>query len=72
MTYATTCLSYKSIIVDKYALEPLNIKYVTSVSHTLWGESVLKFLFNKFGLTLSSIRLFLCFTLALLMYSGIK
>ena len=24
--YATTCLSYKSIIVDKYALEPLNIK----------------------------------------------
>ena len=25
ITYATTCLSYKSIIVDKYALEPLNI-----------------------------------------------
>jgi hypothetical protein len=42
--YETTCLSYKSIIVDKYALAPLNIKYVTSVSQTLLGAFVLKFL----------------------------
>ena len=48
--YEITCLSYKSIIVDKYALAPLNIKYVTSVSHTLFSESVVKFLFNKFNL----------------------
>src|SRR5574344_2476791 len=69
--YAITCLSYKSIIVDKYALEPLNIKYVTSVSHTLFNSSVLKFLFNKFGLTLSSILLFLCLIFAFLMYSAL-
>ena len=50
--YETTCLSYKSIIVDRYALAPLNIKYVTSVSHTLFGALVVKFLFNRFGLTL--------------------
>ena len=59
--YATTFLSYKSIIVDKYALEPLNIKYVTSVSHTLFGVSVIKFLFKRLGLTLSSILSFLFF-----------
>ncbi|MDY3801712.1 MAG: hypothetical protein SOZ95_06740, partial [Bacilli bacterium] len=53
--YATTYLSYKSIIVDKYALELLKIKYVASVSQTLLRLSVLKFLFNKFGLILSSI-----------------
>src|SRR5574344_1147464 len=68
--YEITCLSYKSIIVDKYALAPLNIKYVTSVSHTLFSESVVKFLFNKFGLTLSSILLFLCLIFAFLIYSG--
>ena len=28
ITYETTCLSYKSIIVDKYALDPLNIKFI--------------------------------------------
>src|SRR5574344_3146611 len=67
--YAITCLSYKSIIVDRYAREPLKIKYVTSVSHTLFGSSVVKFLFNKFGLTLSSILLFLCLILAFLIYS---
>ena len=55
--YATTCLSYKSIIVDKYNLFPLYIKYVISVSQILFKESVLKFLFNKLGLTLSSILL---------------
>src|SRR5574344_422748 len=69
--YAITCLSYKSIIVDKYAREHLNIKYVTSVSHTLFSESVVKFLFNKFGLTLSSILLFLCLIFAFLIYSGL-
>src|SRR5574344_787584 len=68
--YAIKFLSYKSIIIDIYAREPLNIKYVTSVSHTLFSQSVVKFLFNKFGLTLSSILLFLCFIFAFLMYFG--
>ncbi len=72
ITYEITCLSYKSIIVDKYALEPLNIKYVTSVSHTLFGLSVVKFLFNRFGLTLSSILSFLFFFFDFLTYSAIK
>lgn len=53
-----------------YALEPLNSKYVTSVSHTLINVSFIKFLFSKLGFTLSSILLFLCLILALLIYSG--
>ena len=45
--YATILLSFKSIIVDKYALFPLCIKYVTSVHHFSFSFSALKFLLTR-------------------------
>ena len=55
--YATTFLSYKSNIVDKYNRLSLNIKYVISVVHFWFGFSALKFLFNILGWIFSSILL---------------
>ena len=48
--YATILLSYKSIIVDKYARFSLCIKYVMSVNQTLFGAVELKLRFIKLGL----------------------
>ena len=55
--YDTIFLSYKSKIVERYTRLFLYIRYVISVTQTLFGLSVLKFLFIKLGLTFASMRL---------------